>query len=66
LRRRIKSKAVEKDFAASLARALELSMSDEANYLPGWCAAHPRSAKTCVKKTDADAPAGPPKTGNDD
>jgi hypothetical protein len=37
LRRRIKRKAVEKDFNAELARALELAKSETANYLPGWC-----------------------------
>lgn len=66
LRRRIKRKAVEREFGASLARALELSKSDEANYLPGWCAAHPINAQNRVKKTGADTPAGPPKTSNDD
>ena len=37
LRRRIKRKAVEKDFDASLKRALALAKADAANYLPGWC-----------------------------
>jgi hypothetical protein len=45
LRRRIKPKAVEKDFDSSLAQALELSIGEEANYLPGWCAAHPIGAR---------------------
>jgi len=65
LRRRIKRRAAEKDFDVSLARALELSMSGEASYLPGWCAAHPLSAKTRGKKTDAATPAGPLSAGND-
>jgi hypothetical protein len=37
LRRRIKRKTVEKDFAASLDRALTLAKAEAANYLPGWC-----------------------------
>ncbi len=37
LRRRIKRKAVEKDFDASLKRAVALAKADSANYLPGWC-----------------------------
>ncbi|MGO8834956.1 MAG: ParB-like protein [Roseiarcus sp.] len=63
LRRRIKTKAVEKDFEAALARALELSIRDEANYLPGWCAAHPSSAATRGDKIEPDPPARAPKPG---
>ncbi|THD74327.1 MAG: chromosome partitioning protein ParB [Phenylobacterium sp.] len=37
LRRRIKRKAVDDDFAAALARALSLSKRPEAQHLPGWC-----------------------------
>jgi hypothetical protein len=37
LRRRIKRKAVEADFEAVIAHALELARSKDANYLPGWC-----------------------------
>lgn len=37
LRRRIKRKELEKDFAAALTEALELARGDEAHYLPGWC-----------------------------
>lgn len=71
LRRRIKNKAIEKDFKASLAQALELAKTEAANYLPGWCAAHPISAKTGAKKAggkkkSADAPAAPPKAGEDE
>jgi hypothetical protein len=36
LRRRIKKKAVEEDFEAAIAQALELAKSKDANYLPGW------------------------------
>jgi hypothetical protein len=37
LRRRIKRRAVEKEFEQSLEKALHLAKSQEANYLPGWC-----------------------------
>jgi hypothetical protein len=39
LRRRMKRKAVETDFAGTLRRALKLAKSREADYLPGWCGA---------------------------
>ena len=37
LRRRITPKQVKRDFEKSLAKALQLAKSEEANYLPGWC-----------------------------
>jgi hypothetical protein len=37
LRRRIKRKAIESDFAHALESALQLAKSKEANFLPGWC-----------------------------
>jgi hypothetical protein len=37
LRRRIARKAVEKDFAKAMEKALALGRSQEAHYLPGWC-----------------------------
>jgi hypothetical protein len=37
LRRRIERKAVEKDFAKAMEKALALAKSPEAHYLPGWC-----------------------------
>ncbi|HKT55104.1 MAG TPA: ParB-like protein [Caulobacteraceae bacterium] len=37
LRRRIKRKAVDKDFAQALHTALILAKSKEADHLPGWC-----------------------------
>jgi hypothetical protein len=37
LRRRIARKAVEKDFAKAMEKALALARSQEAHYLPGWC-----------------------------
>lgn len=37
LRRRIKRKAVDANFSGTLARALQLAKSGEADYLPGWC-----------------------------
>jgi hypothetical protein len=39
LRRRIKRKAVDKDFNAALTLALKLAKTEEASYLPGWCGA---------------------------
>jgi hypothetical protein len=36
-RRRLKRKAVERDFEAALEKALRLAKSQEASYLPGWC-----------------------------
>jgi hypothetical protein len=63
LRRRIKSKAIAKDYEASLAHAVELSKTADANYLPGWCAPRPISARNPVlkaagKKTKAGKPTG--------
>lgn len=37
LRRRIKRKLVERDFARALKQALGLAKSEDADYLPGWC-----------------------------
>ena len=36
-RRRLKRKAVDKDFQGALEKALRLAKSPEASYLPGWC-----------------------------
>jgi hypothetical protein len=41
LRRRIKRRALEKDFAATLTEALTLAKGADAQYLPGWCGPHP-------------------------
>jgi hypothetical protein len=41
LRRRMKRKLVERDFARAVARALELGRSRDADYLPGWCGPAP-------------------------
>ncbi|MEO7027405.1 MAG: ParB-like protein [Caulobacteraceae bacterium] len=41
LRRRIKTKSVEKDFAKALRRAVTLARSQDAAYLPGWCGTDP-------------------------
>ncbi len=41
LRRRIKRKAVERNFDDALERALALAKSDAAGYLPGWCGPSP-------------------------
>ena len=40
LRRRIKPKDVRKDFSAALQVALDFAKSEDASYLPGWCAPH--------------------------
>ncbi len=57
LRRRIKPKDVRKSFEAATEKALALAKSDEANYLPGWCA--PRGGKAAImrgkRKAAADA-----------
>jgi hypothetical protein len=37
LRRRLKKKAVEKDFPLALRKALALAKAEAASYLPGWC-----------------------------
>jgi hypothetical protein len=42
LRRRMKRKAVERDFDAALEQALKLARTEEASYLPGWCGPVPR------------------------
>ncbi len=39
LRRRVKAKVVEDDFAAAADQALALAKSPEAAHLPGWCGA---------------------------
>jgi hypothetical protein len=40
LRRRIKPKELRKSFEAATEKALDLAKSEEASYLPGWCAPH--------------------------
>jgi hypothetical protein len=37
LRRRVKPKLVQEDFATAVSRALKLAKAEPANYLPGWC-----------------------------
>jgi len=37
LRRRLKRKTVENDFADAVERAMKFAKSTEASYLPGWC-----------------------------
>jgi hypothetical protein len=37
LRRRMDRKAVQRDFGASLKKAMKLAKSLDAHYLPGWC-----------------------------
>jgi hypothetical protein len=45
LRGQIEAKAVEEDFDAALAKALALAKTDDASYLPGWCAPRGKKAK---------------------
>ncbi len=63
LRRRVKSKDVRKDFGASIEKARALARSDEASYLPGWCAPHggEPAAKSAAKT--AKRPAKPADSG---
>ena len=44
LRRRMDRKAVQKDFAKAMEKALGLAKSQEAHYLPGWCGPATNSA----------------------
>ncbi len=44
LRRRIKAKKIASDFDAALTEALALAKSEDADYLPGWCAPHGQKA----------------------
>ena len=41
LRRRMKRKAVERDFDGAIEEALQLAKSTDAGYLPGWCGPAP-------------------------
>jgi hypothetical protein len=66
LRRRITEKAAQKTFKESLALALQLARSEEASYLPGWCAPRATHKKARGKEKDAGAPAGPPKASGVD
>jgi hypothetical protein len=63
LRSRIKPKAVKKDFSAALAVSLELAKSDEASYLPGFCAPRAKPARAEApplgKRRERTAKAGP-------
>jgi hypothetical protein len=43
LRRRMKRKAVERDFDHAMEEALQLAKSADANYLPGWCGPAPEA-----------------------
>jgi hypothetical protein len=43
LRRRIKRQSVEKDFAETLEKALQLAKSQDADFLPGWCGPIPEN-----------------------
>jgi hypothetical protein len=43
LRRRVKRKLVDGDFAAAMEKALQLAKSVDANHLPGWCGPVPEA-----------------------
>jgi hypothetical protein len=43
LRRRMKPKAVERDFDRAIEQALQLAKSAAAGYLPGWCGPAPEA-----------------------
>ena len=55
LRRRIKPKDLRKSFEAASETALALAKSEEANYLPGWCAPH--GGKAAIKRGKSKAAA---------
>jgi len=52
LRLRVKPKTIKADFEAALKAALDLAKSEEASYLPGWCAprAKPVAKLKIIKK----------------
>ena len=58
LRRRIKPKELRKDLAAATDKALALAKSEDANYLPGWCAPH--GAKVAPKPAETRKAASKP------
>lgn len=41
LRPRVKAKLIDEHFSAALEKALALSKTESAGYLPGWCGPHP-------------------------
>ena len=43
LRRRVKRKLVDGDFASAMEKALQLAKSVDANHLPGWCGPVPEA-----------------------
>jgi hypothetical protein len=51
LRRRISPKDVRKDFSGALSAALEFAKSDDASYLPGWCAPRAKAKSAAAAKT---------------
>ena len=55
LRRRIKPKDVRKDFAQALEAAHAFAKSQDASYLPGWCAPRHTPADETADKSGADA-----------
>ena len=57
LRRRIKPRDLRKSFEEAIEKALALAKSEEANYLPGWCAPHGGKAAIMKGKRKAAADA---------
>jgi hypothetical protein len=51
LRRRIKPKDVRKDFSRALSAAHEFAKSEEASYLPGWCAPRAKAQPAAEAET---------------
>ncbi len=58
LRRHVKPKDVRKDFGAAIDKALALAKSEDASYLPGWCAPHASKAARKTGKRGKPAAAG--------
>ncbi len=58
LRRRIKPKAIARDYSAALAQARLLARSDEAGYLPGWCSSDTHAKQKTPAKSAAKGGSG--------
>ncbi len=55
-RDRIKRKTLRDDFDAALAEALGIARSKDADYMPGWCGPHQKSAKPVAGKPATSRP----------
>jgi hypothetical protein len=65
LRLRIKPKAVKSDFPAALRVALDLAKSEEASYLPGWCAPRAKAMAATARNAGRPDPARKTKRAKD-